>query len=271
MRKKLFVCLLLCAVLTLSLGATAFAQSAGVQFVDDSAGLLTQEQAASLNSAAAQVAEEYGCGVYIVTVGDYRDYSQSGVEAAAEAIYSYCGLGLGDDKNGILLLLSMDDRDYDLCAYGSDAHTAFTDYGKSMLAEAFLDDFRDDDWYGGFEDYIQECDTYLYYARQGTPVDIGGADYEELSFGTKLLLSIVPSCIVALVVCLILKAQMKTARLKTEAREYIGKGGVNMRVVQDQFTHRTQTVQVIPRDNDRGGHGGTSINAGGFSHSSGKF
>lgn len=266
MRRKLFLCVLLCLALALFTAPLACADSL---YVGDAAGLLTVEERAQLEADCAAVAEAHGCGVYIVTVPDYTAYGYS-VESAAEAIYDGSALGVGGERNGILLLLSMAERDYDLAAYGSFAHTSFTDYGKELLADSFLDNFRRDDWYGGFSDFVREAAAYMDYAESGSPVDVSGARSAGMSLGQKLLIIILVPCLVALVVCVIFRAQMKTAKKQTRAANYVVEGGVNMRIVRDMFTHRTQTVQVIQRNNG-GGHGGTSINAGGFSHHSGKF
>ena len=270
MKKKLLVSLLLAVLLLLSLGGAALASGAQPGFVSDGAALLTDSQRQTLESEAAAFSAKYGCGIYIATVADYTEYGYSPADAR-EYIYNELGLGLGDERNGILLLLSMEDRDYDLTAYGMTAHTAFTDYGKERLADAFLDNFRNDDWYGGFMDYIRECGLYLDYAAQGTPVDIYQEPYVPPTPGEKLVIAVPIGCVVALVVCLIFRAQMKTAKKQTQAREYMDRNGVNIRVTQDSFTHRTQTVTVIRSDNDSHGGGGTYINSGGFSHSSGKF
>lgn len=274
MKKRFFVCLVLCLALFAALSLGAFAQSAGTSrlaYVADAAGILNAGQRESLESAAAEISERYGCGVYVVTVEDMTELGAYSAASASEAVYDYYGLGLGADRNAIILFLSMEDRDYDLCAHGSIGNAAFTDYGKDALEDCFLDDFSYDDWYEGFNDYISQCGRYLELNAQGTPVDLGS---EPMDPAAKALLVVVPPCVIALVVCLIFRSQMKTARRQTQARNYIGQGGVDMRVVQDHFTHRTQTVQVIQTDNNRGpriGGGGTTINSGGFSHRSGKF
>lgn len=271
MKKKIFVTLLLAILLISCLGICAYAQDdnqASFSYVMDEAELLSSFERQSLESYAAEVSANYGCGVYIVTVNDYRDYDPSGVEPAAEAVYSSYGFGEGSEKTGIMLLLSMDDRDYDILAHGDYAHMAFTDYGKDKLADKFIDDFGSDDWNAGFEDFIAACNTFMDYAQQGNPVDVDSG-YEDIGVGTKLIISVPIGCIVALIVCLILRAQMKTANKQTEAREYVSKNGVNMRISQDHFTHRTQTVTVINDDKDSSG--GTTVNSNGYSHSSGKF
>ena len=150
MKKRLFS-IALCLMLLLSLCVTAHAAD-GVYLIDEP-GLLTQDEAETLESRAAELTGRYGIGVYIAVVDDFTDYA-SDCETASEEIYLANGFGIGSEQNGILLMLSMADRDYDLCAYGTDAHLAFTDYGKVRLEEEFLDDFRYDDWYTGFEDYL---------------------------------------------------------------------------------------------------------------------
>lgn len=267
MRKKAMVSLLFCLTLLLSLAAQA---SASAGYVQDAAGLLTAEEQTQLEESCAAAAQNYGCGIYIVTVQDYTDYGSS-VENAAEAIYAGLDLGVGEGRNGILLLLSMAERDYDLAAYGEQAHYSFTDYGKERLAGSFLDDFREDDWYGGFADFVYEAARYLEGAEEGTPVDLPGAVQTERSFGQKLPVIILVPCGLSLIVCLILRAQMKTAKRQTQAREYLAGDGVNMRIRRDLYTHSTQTVQVIPKNNNSNSGGGTTVNSGGFSHSSGKF
>lgn len=94
-----------------------------------------------------------------------------------------------------------------------------------------------------------------------------------MGLGMKLLLILGIPCLIALVVCSVFKAQMKTAGIKTTAGDYIKMGDLRLNVQQDLFTHRTQTRQIIQQQTSRsgGGGGGTTIRSGGFSGKSGKF
>ena len=64
---------------------------------------------------------------------------------------------MGEDRDRIMILLSMEDRDYAMFVYGPKASEVFNAYGQEQLETYFLDNFRDDDWYGGFGDYIDAC------------------------------------------------------------------------------------------------------------------
>ena len=267
MKKKLFVSLLLCALLLLSVSGFALADSRA--HVGDSAGLLSAAEYTELENMCTAVSDKFGCGVYIITVSDFRQYGNS-VESAAEAIFKGTGMGVGDDGNGVMLLLSMEERDYDLLAHGDTGNAAFTDYGKDLLADSFLSYFRQDDWFGGFKAYVSSCEYFLQCSSEGQPIDVPAE--EPLTFAEKLPFILLIPCVIAGIVCLIAKAGMKTARCKTGAADYVTPNSFYLRVRDDIFKYRTQSVERIQRsDNRPSGGGGTTVNAGGFSHKSGKF
>ena len=266
MKKKCILSLLLALCLVLSLGGAALASNQiTMPYVTDAAGLLTNEQVMALEAQAKQIAENYGCAPYILVVDDFRVYEDTyDIFEAGMNLYERWELGYGPEKNGLLLILSMAERDYALVTYGSVTHQAFTDYGQDALCEQFLDNFRNDDWAGGFQDYLNTGAWLLEQAKNGTPYDVDTAPK-----GFNPLIIVIP-LVLALAVCLVLTGQMKTAKRKTEAGDYMVPNGVEMRVVQDLFTHRTVTRQVIQSEN-KGGGGGTTVNSRGFSGKSGKF
>lgn len=266
MKKKITLSLLLALCLVLSLGGVALASSQiTMPHVTDAVGLLSNEEIMALEQQAGQIEDSYGCAPYILVVEDFRVYEDTtDIFEAGMNLYERWELGHGPEKNGLLLILSMAERDYALVTYGSVTHRAFTDYGQDALCEQFLDNFRNDDWAGGFRDYLDGCAWLLEQAKNGTPYDVDTAPK-----GFSPLILVIP-LVLALAVCLVLTAQMKTAKRKTEAGDYMVQGGAEMRVVQDIFTHRTVTRQVIQSEN-KGGGGGTTINARGFSGKSGKF
>ncbi len=285
MRRKLPVTLLLLCVLFLSMAFTACAE-ARLDYVSDYAGLLTETERTELNERAAQISAEYGFPVYIVTVNDHRDYVNGSVEYFAEEIFHAYGLGAGDSEDGILLALSMKERGYDIYVHGDFGNTAFTDYGKDQLARSFLDEFRTDDWAGGFSAYLGGCDELLRRAQSGDPVDIWIPDptpapQPQQSSGLtpgKLLISLLFGGAVSGTTVAGFSKQMKTANRQTGAANYIGQGGVELRDRQDQFINRNVTRQLIrkqPVMNNRPGnghYGGTTISGShGGSHHSGKF
>ena len=90
--------------------------------VSDTAGLLQESEWKILEDLSEQLSQEYSCGIYVITVDDYTNYMQGDILSCAEEMYRNYHLGYGERRNGILLFLSMEERDYALIAYGDDAH-----------------------------------------------------------------------------------------------------------------------------------------------------
>lgn len=251
---------MLCALLL------AFAlpvQAEGSRFVFDEADFLTDEEVLPLESTAQDMAQRYGCGVYIVTTWDYSAYGNT-VRSAAENFFLSNDLGLGNDENGVLLFLSLAERDYALIAHGKLGNTAFTDYGKDLLSEQFLYNFSYDDWAGGFESYQLGCGELLAAAAAGEPVDVG----QGSGTGLTLVMCLLIPAVIAGISCAVMVSSMKTARIKTHADDY--RKEVRLSVREDRFITRTvvrQKLEPPPSSHS----GGTNVSSRGFSGKSGKF
>lgn len=235
--------------------------SSKMGYVTDSANILAAEERSDLESQAESVSTQYGVGVYIVTVNDYEDYDADGVYEAAYGIYHANELGLGDDRNGILLLLSMNNRKWAMFCYGKQSEYAFNRYGQKQLEDVFLDDFHDDDWYDGFQDYIDTCDEYLEKAAEGHPVRKNPTVY--------LLMVLAIALVVAGVVVGGMAAAMKNIGLKKGAESYIS-GGLKLTKQSDRFL-RTDVIRRKIERNSSSGSGSHSESGGGGSGRSGSF
>lgn len=279
MKKRIF-CLMAALMLLLGLSVSASAYESAHVF--DYAGLLTESEADALETRCQEAEDMYDCGVYIVTVDDHKlyynpesiedsvFYDAESIEDFSEYFFLDYALGTGEEQNGILLALSMAERDYDLCAHGEIGNRAFTDYGKGVLAERyFLSAFGEDNWYAGFERYVDGCTEFLQLDAQGEPFD-QATDPERLEDikVLKWLAVILVPLLTALVVCLVMKGKMKTARKQTHADAYIPRDGVRLTRQDDVYLTTTQTRVKV--ETQKSG-GGTTVNSGGFSHSSGKF
>lgn len=252
MKRKILIVLLV-----LSLLSIPFVAAADLGYVTDKANLLTPEQIQSLEQISQDAAAKYGVDVYVITVEDYSDYGSGDVFEVSYQLYHQYNLGNGADRNGILLLLSMEYRDYALFVYGPDAEYAFSDYALQKLEEEFLDDLGWDDWYGGLYDYADTCRDYLGKAAAGEPVQQNPMKYVPV----VILISVV----IAFIVCSILKAQMKSVFKKVEADSYTDEAGLNLSGSRDQYTHTTTSRTKISSSNS------SSRSGGGGSGRSGKF
>lgn len=257
------------AISAINLPTRAYASEAQLDHVTDAAGLLTSSEVAALEAQAQAIESEYDFGVYIVTIYDYTDVSSVSVFDAACDIYEAYSLGVGPDDDGLLLLLSMYDRDYSLITYGDFGNYAFNDDARISLTDYFLDDFGSDLWYDGFADYLSVAELYLENAAAGNPYtadNIIMTDDEimmaiAIGFGAIIVIPL----IIALVVVAVLSAKMKSVATATHAREY-AMGGLQLTGRSDDFVRTSRVVQRIPKQNSP-----TTSHRGGFSGTSGKF
>lgn len=255
--KKRVLTLALAALMLLALLVPAMAEREA-SFVYDNAGLLTGDELAALNARAGELSARYGIGIYAVTVEDYNDYGNGTVLDAAKEIYHGGELGIGDRRDGVLLLLSLRERDWALFAFGNKAERAVNADGRDHLAEAFLDDFGSGDWNSGLRDYIEDCGALLELAASGKPL-------RRVPVG-KIVITVLVACAVALTVCLILKGRMKSVRAQRSAAVYVAPGGLTLTAQRDDYSHMTETrTRINDRDHDGGG------GSGGGGGSSGKF
>ena len=279
MKKKAIVSLLFTLCLLLCMTAAAHAE-ARIDYVSDYAGLLSDAQRQDLSNLAARVSDEYNFGVFVVVVNDYKSYVNGSIADFSENVFHRYGLGRGQKEEGVLLAMSMSNRDYDIYAHGDFGNYAFTDYGKRQLADSFLDNFRGNDWEGGFRDFIENSGNMLEMARNGRPVDTWIADQAEtgprMTLG-KILVSLGVGCLTGGATVSGMKRQMKTAIRQTGAANYVSLGGVKLSNKRDDCVNRSVTRQVMPRQNTGGrpggGHFGGTTTSGSFggSHHSGKF
>ena len=250
--KKGMRCLLLALILALSfcVGAAAAEQTgAQLSYVTDAAGLLGENENAMLEKMAETVSQKYGVGVYIVTVEDYRDFHSEGVYKATYTIYHQYTMGEGPN------------RDWAMFCYGSRCEYAFNSYGQQKLEKVFLDDFKNNDWYNGFEDYIKECNSYLEKAAAGKPV--------RASAWIPCLIVVGLSLLAAGVIVTVIWEKMNSVSEKVTANAYIS-DTLQLTEKTDCFTHKTTSRRKIERSSSGGGSS-RSESGGGGSGRSGKF
>lgn len=269
--KKRILIFLMAALMLSCLLLPAAGEEVQTNYVTDNAGLLTSSQWKYLENRAAEISETYRIGVYIVVLPDYLNYDGArDFESFAMDYYDDHNLGWGEVNAGIMLLLSMEERDYDLDVNSTRAKSIFTDSARDDLEDAFLPDFRRDDFYSGFSNYLTKCEKIMLRKNQELSIGIiGGADgptsvmvYSRVDSSTLLVAAIV-GAVVALLVGLLLCSPMKSAKQKRDADQYVTRAGLNLRRRSDMFLHRT--VSRRPRQSESSNHHPT----GGAHHSSG--
>lgn len=239
----------------------------------DEADVLTDEEEAEVLAVLDEVSERQQFDVVIATVNDYE---QEDVANAAMDYYDYNGFGFGDDNDGIILYLSMGDRELHLTGTGFGIQ-AFTDFGREKLIEEIKPEMGEDDFYAAFMEYAALCDDYITQAKSGDPYDIHNLTEEE-SMSDKLLKAGLIFAFLLLVSCAVSKIITERAVKKhlsvqqaAHAREYVRSGSFQVPYQRDIFMHSAISKRYNPKNDDdsRSGGGGSTITRGssGVSHS----
>ena len=172
MKKRLFG-ILFAVLLCLSLSVPAFAQG-NMPLLVDNADLLTDIEESALLSKLANISSNQQMDIVIVTVNDLdgetpRDY--------ADDFYDFNCYA----EDGALLLISMENSDWYISTSGYGI-TAVTDAGREYMAEQFVDDLGDGDYYDAFVTYADLCDEFINMARSGDPFDVDDLPKEDFNY-----------------------------------------------------------------------------------------
>ena len=256
-------------ILLLALYGVVYAFASGglpSNYIIDDAGLLSTSEIKALNEKAAAISSKYNFPVLVVT-----KQGIGGMDSVefSEELYDSMGVGTGSDRSGVMLFISMDERQVVLFTHGY-GNDVFTDSRKRLLEETYIGALSEGRYYNSFEAYISGCDKYLTYEEEGSTLSTS-------EIVTYLSISIILPLMIAFIICKSLEGKMKTAVRQSAARNYIVNGSFNLTRSDDVFSHTTYTRTKIQKQSTGGGGrsggsgGGTTISKSGSSSRSSKF
>ncbi len=243
------VSVLLAAILCLSLALCVSAADYGNEdLLRDEAGLLDASQEAALETMLAEISHENQVQISIFTYP-----SMEYIEEIVMDTYLSCGLGYGENNDGVLLMISMDPRNYAMYTMGM-ADDAIYDSVAEGIETDLVADLQVEDYYGAFAGFAQSCGEAV-------------KDYQTFDFGFNLILALVIGVVIGLIVALILKGQLKSVRMQKQANVYIKPGSMRLTVQSDLFLYRNVVRTKKPTNNSSGGRsggGGGTVRSGSF-------
>ena len=125
------------------------------RLVDD-ADLLDSTEEILLEEKLDEISERQQCDIAVVTVNGLSGKSPT---AYADDFYDYSGYGYGVNNDGILLLVSMEDRDWAITTCGN-AIDVFTDAGQEYIVAQFRPDLSGGRYYEAFDCFAEQCDRF---------------------------------------------------------------------------------------------------------------
>ena len=146
-------------------------------YIWDKAGILSDEDHIALILQIQDVVKKHNCGIYIVTISSASNSGYSDALDAAQKMYSELKLGIGSDHDGVLLLMSDEDRYFAIVSFGDYAATIFNNDEIEYLQNISVPYFRNDDWYGGLSAYVSAASELLDGIRPSADMSLTISDF----------------------------------------------------------------------------------------------
>ena len=262
MKRKL-LSVLFAVVICFSAAIPVCAEESLSRLMDD-ADLLTDSEETSLLSQLDNISENQEMDIVVVTTDSLEGYTP---QEYADNVFDYCGYGIGDNRDGLLLLVSIEDNDWHISTSGY-AITAFTDAGREYMSEQFLPYLSDGEYYKAFSTYADLCDQFITQAKTDEPYDVGNLPKEPFKIWFNVLIALGIGFVFAIIVVLYMKSKLKSVRFQPAASSYVRNGSMNITQSGDFFLYSHLDRRARPKDNDSGGSS-THTSSSGSTHGGG--
>ncbi len=239
--------------------------------VNDEAELMTVDEEALLEERIAAIGKVYQFDVVIVTEDSF--YGKSAT-AFVDDYFDDNGYGYGSRNDGILFAIAMDEQVWAFSTTGRGIDL-FSDPTLSNMEDEVIPHLSSGDYVGAFSTYVSFVEDVLESAEADGVT--GNGVYQskkKLVFSPgALFMSAVAAFAVGLIVALILKGKLKTARPQPFAGSYVRQGSFSLRRRRDIFLYSHTSRTAIPKNTSPGGGSRTHTGSSGVRHggSSGRF
>ena len=243
MKRKLLTMLLvvmLCVSLTISASAASGAD------INDEADLLSSAEETQIAEKLSKIGEQFDAQIVIMTVPT----SDGSIDTFVEDVYDSMNMGYGENQNGVLLLVCMDDREYRILSNGY-AGEAIGSSQIDAIGDAIVSDLSDGAYGDAFATFADQCAYYLDGYRNGFPFNLE----------KNLIVALIVGVVAGIVVAFVLKKQLKSVRQQKQANVYIKSGSMQIATSRDLFLYRE--VSRTKKQSSSSSGSGSSRNVGG--------
>lgn len=218
----------------------------------DAADLLSDSEEEGLLYMLDEISERQQADIVVVTVD-----SMEGETAMvyADDFYDYNGYGFGTGRDGILLLISMEEREWYISTRGYGI-TAITDAGREYISEIFVEDLSAGDYAAAFTNFANLCDDFITQAKTGEPYDVGNLPMDTVGFLVgNFMISFGAALIISLIATGIMRGKLKTVHSQPAADSYIKQGSMQLTKTNDLFLYRHVDRKKRVENNNSGNSG----------------
>lgn len=204
----------------------------------------------ALQSKLDNISENYDCEIVLFTT----DYLTQDAEDEADYYLTQHleYIGAEEDASSVCLLVCMNERKYGIYSKGEAYTDIFKDSDWDDIEDTIKSNLSDGDVYGAFSSFADECENVL-------------ESYGKVQVKTGwIFISLGIGIVIAFIVVLIMKSQLKTVRFQSKANNYLKDGSLNVTESRDIFLYSTVVRTEKPKSNSSSG---SSSSGGGRSGS----
>ena len=294
--KRIIATALTMITLVFLMTGVCFAETESLGRLYDEYGVLSADEYNTVLEALNVVSDRFQVDTSIAVVNSIAADGYDDIVAYADDLFDAYGYGTGENKDGILFVVAMEERKWAISTHGL-AIQYVTDKGNEYLQEQFLSFLSNGDYERAFLAYAEGCD-YLYAERTGQkPSDYfnqsdsydGDQDfydedydsYEPVSVGRRLEITaryipiaLLVGFLLSMIPMGIMKAKLRTVQQKSGAADYVDRDSLRITNVRDIFLYRTVSQTRRAQEvEDHGGPSTTHTSSSGETHggSSGSF
>ena len=219
----------------------------------DRANLVSGSDETALLAKLDEISEARQIDVVIVTENAIGDKTPT---QYADDFYDYNGFGFNDSRDGILLLISMENRDWAISTHGLGIDI-FTDAGQEYMTDRFVSYLSDGDYYGGFDCFADLCDQFIaQYQETGVAYDVGNLPKAPFAWGFSIFISLAVGLLAGLITALVFKSELTSVKIQPSAVGYTKPDSLHLTERNDMFLYHVVNRTARPKDTDSGHSGG---------------
>ncbi|MBQ4527569.1 MAG: TPM domain-containing protein [Clostridia bacterium] len=246
---KRFFSLLCIFLICASFAFPCFASDFANPPIIDVARLMKEDEFNELSQKLEKIRQKHDFDVAVVIEEEMSGYS---AQSAADDIYDYRHYGYGDDDNGILLYICIDEREYHLTTHG-EGEDIFDGDAISELKDKIESHLSDGSYYLAIDAFADFADKQIEKVRNDPT-------FMLIVIGCALAIPL----LIAFVLMKSKLSKMKTAVENNYAANYIKPGSMRLDVSKDLFLYSHITKTPRPKSNS-----GSHKSSSGRSHGGG--
>jgi len=223
------------------------------ELINDAAGILSDDDKKELETEMKEVMDKYNIDFRLVIaneINEGKSFTDEDMSKYIQKYYKEHKIGKGKENSGICFILAPDIRKF-RGKYEGEAGKLISISSANNLNEKFksgLDGRKD----LTNKDYTEALKKYT--KRVEGEIRLRKFKVIGISAGIAAL--------IALIVTLVMRAQLNNARPKVSAGDYVKAGSFNITGRQDMFLHKTVSRRKIERDSGSSGNYSSSSSSG---------